>query len=425
MNGSTRFLQAEDGPPLTIGFAAETVRPNFAGGVEHFAYGLLRGLSDLPDPFRLTLTVAKGTSASWRSAIPADERRQIAEVLSTTLLPRNASLTGKALNVARTFKQRSRVGLKLASATRRRLEAMSVGSRDVDVTYYPHHLTAGYRVPSVITAHDLRDLQPHLRQPQALKAHRDPLARAAAVVTSWPHPLSQIGATFPDLHERLFLTAFPVLFSPGNTAGIAQSVLPPYVLYPASTAEHKNHANLVRAWSILRDSGIHLVCTGGLSSPWYDRAVELARELSVSDRIEFTGFVSDPDLDALYRGALAIVVPSMWEAASGPVYEAFAYGRPVACSRIAPIVSQVDMVGACVEYFDPAVPSDIARAVLQVVRTPEPYVQGSRDAASILSRLTWAGTARRYFDIWQWVAKGSPTSERPPLLDARLPHETA
>jgi len=98
--------------------------------------------------------------------------------MSTTLLPRNASLTGKALNVARTFKQRSRVGLKLASATRRRLEAMSVGSRDVDVTYYPHHLTAGYRVPSVITAHDLRDLQPHLRQPQALKAHRDPLARA-------------------------------------------------------------------------------------------------------------------------------------------------------------------------------------------------------------------------------------------------------
>jgi glycosyltransferase involved in cell wall biosynthesis len=143
----------------------------------------------------------------------------------------------------------------------------------------------------------------------------------------------------------------------------------------------------------------------------------------VSDLIEYRGFVSTTELASLYRNAAAVVMPSLWEAASGPIFEAFAYGRPVACSDIPPLRSQVDFCGATVAFFDPLNPASIAEAVGRLLDDPERFGRGSAAGAAVLGRLTWSQTALDYLEVWRWVASGKPA--RRPLLSTLLTRDRA
>lgn len=70
-----------------------------------------------------------------------------------------------------------------------------------------------------------------------------------------------------------------------------------------------------------------------------------AVQLGVDDRTTFHGWLSEPELNALYRKARAVVFPSLYHEPAGLVtLEAAAIGRPVIASR----------VGGIPEYADPA-----------------------------------------------------------------------
>jgi glycosyltransferase involved in cell wall biosynthesis len=58
----------------------------------------------------------------------------------------------------------------------------------------------------------------------------------------------------------------------------------------------------------------------------------LARELGIADRVRFTGFVSDPERDALLAGTRVCVFPSLKEGFGLTVLEANAVGTPVVAS---------------------------------------------------------------------------------------------
>ena len=73
------------------------------------------------------------------------------------------------------------------------------------------------------------------------------------------------------------------------------------------------------------------------------------------------GYVSDETLRALYELSDGLVTPTLYEAGSFPVFEAMMVGRPVACSRIPPLVEQLERDGAEAELFDPNDPADSAR----------------------------------------------------------------
>jgi len=60
-----------------------------------------------------------------------------------------------------------------------------------------------------------------------------------------------------------------------------------------------------------------------------------AEELGLTDRVTFHGWLSEPDVYALYRRARAVVIPSLWHEPAGLVtLEAAASARPVIASRV-------------------------------------------------------------------------------------------
>ncbi|MEY2740204.1 MAG: hypothetical protein RL283_306 [Actinomycetota bacterium] len=103
----------------------------------------------------------------------------------------------------------------------------------------------------------------------------------------------------------------------------------PYVVYPAITHPHKNHALLLELlagpW---RDSGVRLVLAGGAGRADGDVAAAIAAR-GLGGRVVRTGRVSPADRDGLVRGARALVFPSLYEGFGAPVLEAMALGTPV------------------------------------------------------------------------------------------------
>jgi glycosyltransferase involved in cell wall biosynthesis len=108
-----------------------------------------------------------------------------------------------------------------------------------------------------------------------------------------------------------------------------------YILYPAATWRHKNHLGLLAVMKDLIHEriDIHLVCTGKKTG-FYKVIHNKIIEDSLSENIHFLGIIPEEDLIGLYKNARLVVIPTLYEAGSGPLYEAMRYGIPVICSNV-------------------------------------------------------------------------------------------
>ena len=156
----------------------------------------------------------------------------------------------------------------------------------------------------------------------------------------------------------------------------------PFALYPAMTWEHKNHVRLLDALALLRDrDGLEprFVFTGYKTDFW-PRVECRMNELGLGGQVNFLGMVPREELSALYRAAQFVFIPTLFEAASAPLYEAWQHGTPVACSSVTSLPEQA--AGAAL-LFDPFDVETIARALARMATE-----EGLRD------ELRWQGTRR-------------------------------
>lgn len=393
---------------LRVLLRCEGIVPGMSGGIEHFAMGLIGGLVEAVAPDEAVVaSVAKGTEDRWTSTAPPSDRVSYLPVASTASLAHASARLWRngLLRQGRGLITQSRLGRGALNRFRQGVDSELLESVRPDVTHFPFHLQRLSGPTPVVTVHDLREVTvggtDDRRHADQLRAN---IQNASAIVTSWRHPFDQLTSIFPAVAGKTFVIPFPVMNPPlGPLASAATAAS--YILYPAATASHKNHVGLVRALGMIDvRRRPRLVCTGALVSPWYEQVRQLAVDVGVQQSVEFRGFVDRQELDQLYRGAAAVVVPSRWEAASGPVFEAFAYGVPVACSDVPPIRSQVEQTGGEVAFFDPDNPGSIAAAILEVLAESERYRAGSRRGGEWLAGQTWLATALSYLEVWRWAA---------------------
>jgi len=136
----------------------------------------------------------------------------------------------------------------------------------------------------------------------------------------------------------------------------------PFILYPAMTWEHKNHLRLLEAVHVLRERDglkVNVVCTGHKNS-FYATIEKRLGELNLETQIQFTGIVEYKELSMFYRLAQAAIVPTLFEAASAPLFEAWQHGTPVACSAVTALPEQAADAAL---LFNPLAVEEIAAAV--------------------------------------------------------------
>jgi glycosyltransferase involved in cell wall biosynthesis len=194
----------------------------------------------------------------------------------------------------------------------------------LDLFHAPHYVVPFTRVPFVVTIHDLI----HLRNPNPIARlyARQMIGRAVRrsrrVLTVSEAVKREIVSTFSCAEEHVVVTP--------NGAGAPFSESGPaaegrYFLYVGNDKPHKNVDVLVDAFA--RISDVSLVLTGAAFERFKPR-----------ERVVVTGFVDDAELAALYRGAIALVMPSREEGFGLPALEAMASGCAVITSNAAALV---------------------------------------------------------------------------------------
>ena len=163
----------------------------------------------------------------------------------------------------------------------------------------------------------------------------------------------------------------------------------PYLLCVSNRKRHKNEFRLVEAFAQARiDAAIHLVFTG---NP--ERALGRHIEgMNVADRVDFIGPVPEEKLPSLYRGAVALVFPSLYEGFGLPIVEAMACGMPVATSNI---TAMPETAGDATLLVDPTSVEQIADATTQIVNDAQLREQLREKGLARAAQFSWLATVGR------------------------------
>lgn len=170
-----------------------------------------------------------------------------------------------------------------------------------------------------------------------------------------------------------------------------QAYLPgyPYLLCVGNRKAHKNEARVVEAFAraeISRD--IRLLFTGEPSAD----LTRLARGQAVSERIIFFGGVPEAELPGIYRGAMVLLFPSLYEGFGLPVIEAMACGTPVLTANATALP---EVAGDAALLVDPLSVSQIARGIEQLCGDEILRQELRRKGLAQAARFSWEDVAAR------------------------------
>ena len=282
------------------------------------------------------------------------------------------------------------------------------------VVHYPYQATFRTRFPTVYHPHDLQHKYFPKNFSVLTRLFRDAnysimcrKSAAIAVSSNWvKHDLVRHYRIDP---KKVFVVPLSAndkraSISAANrgkslsTVGKEQT----FLLYPAVNWIHKNHVGLLRAIQLLNQEGleIRLVCTGRVLDRFKNPLVT-AKELGIEKSIFVLGHVGQKLLDEIYDRAWAVVVPTKFEAASFPIYEAQARGKAVACSNVTSLPEQVKDSAL---MFDPDNIYEMAEVIKVLWTDKELHAQLEAKSLKNAGENTWVDICRSFAAKYREVA---------------------
>jgi glycosyltransferase involved in cell wall biosynthesis len=184
--------------------------------------------------------------------------------------------------------------------------------------------------------------------------------RAAAIVTVSEFTRGQIvdwSGVPPDKVFNVWCGVDPAYQPEGDSYGLPFS----YLLCVTNRKRHKNEFRIVEAFADARLAPeIHLVFTGDPTSD-LSRCID---RRGINSCVDFVGRVPEAKLPSLYRGAQALIFPSLYEGFGLPLLEAMACGTPVVTSNI---TAMPEVAAGAALLVDPTSTDQIAAAMGKIL----------------------------------------------------------
>jgi glycosyltransferase involved in cell wall biosynthesis len=404
---------------LRIAINCELAPGTQAGGTQSVVSGLVRALGELNGENEEYLLICHPENRAWLEPLAGRNTRLVNRP--------QPSKPGWRAGVQRWLRR-------MSGETARRWPEVprSDGfyeSLDADVVHWPWQYFAITALPSVFNPHDLLHLHfPKFFQPRDIVAREAVypvacrLAHTVVVASEWAR--DDIAGRYAISKERMQIIPWApptvAAAAPGDadvaTVRAKFSVPETFAFYPAVTWEHKNHLRLLAALAELRDARglvVPLICTGHRFERHAAKVDAEVKRLRLEAQVRFLGSVSFSELRALYRVAQFVVVPTLFEAASGPVFESWQEGTAVACSTVTSLPQQA---GDAALLFDPYDVKAIAAAVARMA-TDAPLRESLRaNGRRRLQDFPWERTARAYRAVYRRAAGKALGTEEKELL---------
>jgi glycosyltransferase involved in cell wall biosynthesis len=169
-----------------------------------------------------------------------------------------------------------------------------------------------------------------------------------------------------------------------------------YILLPGGLHYRKNADLVLRAWPIIHErmSDLTLVVQGHCDPYYAERAVSLGTS------VIFTGFVSDDELRALYKGAQVVWFPTRYEGFGMPVLEAMVCGTPVVASNCTAIP---EIAGNAALLVNPFSVSENVDALETVVKNSQVQTSLRERGRIRAQQFTWSNSAAQLHELYSSV----------------------
>jgi glycosyltransferase involved in cell wall biosynthesis len=413
--------------PLKVGIDARLFSGK-SGGIEQVAIGLVDALSKLGDGDEEYVVLAYPASHEW---IRPYVRGPCRLLVTTAVHPPPCwKRVLKSVPGAAALGQHVGGWLAEKSVTLARSDG-TIEREGIDVMHFILQRAFFTTVPSIYHPHDLQ----HRHLPEFFgrreRVKRDVMLRrfceqatVVSITSSWVK--RDLMAQYGLAEEKIAvvpltgsLGAYPSPDEAELAAARKKFGLPTegFAFYPAQTWPHKNHLRLVEAIAKLREGrglAVPLVCSGHRNAH-YEVVRRRVVELGLDGQVKFIGFVTPVELAALYRLCRCVCIPTLFEAASGPLNEAFMAGAAAACSNVTSLPEQA---GDAAVVFDPRRVEEIAAAV-ERLWTDESFrrVLSERGRARV-GRFTWRRAARHFRALYRRIGGRGLTGEDRQILSA-------
>jgi glycosyltransferase involved in cell wall biosynthesis len=166
----------------------------------------------------------------------------------------------------------------------------------------------------------------------------------------------------------------------------------PYLLYVGNVMPHKNLVRLMEAFALVAPQLPVRLVLRGWGQPRHVRALlERIGALGLEARVDWQPYAADEELVALYRGARALVLPSLHEGFGLTALEAMACGTPVVAAGVSSIP---EVVGDAAVLVDPLDPASIAAGLCRIL-TEDGLCKDLRERGlEQAGHFSWEATAR-------------------------------
>lgn len=246
----------------------------------------------------------------------------------------------------------------------------------IDIIHSPlQKIVVKKNIKNISTMHDVQELyfpEFFTSEQRAYRAvnYKKAIDKADAVIVSYDHIKKDIIKYFDKKESQVYtilLDMEDLWFT--NITKRDEKILNNYdlpkefLLYPASTWEHKNHLMLLKAIKNINNESINLVCTGHKTDYFTKEIEPFIISNKLENKIKFLGIVSDFELFELYKSCKAVIVPTLYEAGSFPLMESILMSVPVICSNT---TSLPETIGNRSFVFDPFDVDDIINKINKI-----------------------------------------------------------
>lgn len=253
----------------------------------------------------------------------------------------------------------------------------------------------------VVTIHDLiHRAYPQGHTPSTIamtEAHmRDITARADKIICTSE-------STREDLHR--FYTV-PAQCTCTVLNGVDHNVFHPladkkdegFILCVGTIEPRKNLQGLLQAMAQIKTAAKLVVV--GMKGWMTEEIMPRIAALGLTDRVVFTGFISDAELNVLYNTCRVFVFPSFYEGFGFPIVEAFCAGAVVVASKTS---SCCEIAGDAALLIDPADPAQIAVALRRALEDEGLRAQLKKKALARATQFSFERTARETLEVYRNV----------------------
>lgn len=373
--------QRKSYPPIRIAVEAQCMVPP-RSGVGRYAWELTQALEKLPE---VQISYFQGSRwlDRWVDSVPSPIRPQVGRL-------------------HRRIKEMIPGGRHLRHALDTVGFIVKARTHHTQLVFAPNYIGPKTSLPTVITVHDIS----HVRHPEA-----HPPKRVAFLNQALPRAMRnarkifvvsqftavEVASLFPDVAHKIQVIYPGVdrrFFDPQSAEvevklrHLLQNDSRRYFLFLATLEPRKNLQRVLAAYEGLPNAirNAHpLVLAGQIG--WRESSFAEPLSRLVAKKEAFClGYVPDAVLPALYRHALALIYPALYEGFGLPPVEAMAAGCPVLVSNV---TAMPEVCGDAALYCDPLNTESITEAMLNLA-----------DDENMRKRLSILGSSQA--GLYQW-----------------------